>query len=52
MFDDKVGKRGTCLVHYVCVKDVFFKGAIFLVQGAANQLSDSTLLLSVQLWTI
>ena len=52
MFDDKVGKRGTCLVDYVCVEDVFLKGAIFLVQGAANQLSDSTLLLPVQLWTI
>ena len=44
-------KRGTCLVHYACVEDVF-KGAIFVVQGAANQFSDSTLLLPVQLWTI
>ena len=54
MFDDKVGKERnlpstlrTCLAE-----DVFFKEANFLVQGAANQLSNSILLLPVQLWTI
>ena len=46
----KVGKErnlpstlSTCLAA-----NVFFKGANFQVQGAANQLSDTTLLLPVQ----